>query len=72
MINCDYANQGCPQFTCVEELKNHVANCGFSPVLCSKEECSMVTNKKDRNTTRLCFANIGNSSIMAVNKHRKM
>ena len=56
MINCDYANRGCPEFTCVEELKNHVANCGFSPVLCSKEECSMVIDKKDRihHETVLC------------------
>ncbi|CAB4023733.1 E3 ubiquitin- ligase NRDP1-like [Paramuricea clavata] len=55
-INCDYANRGCPQFTSVEELKNHVANCGFSPVLCSKEECSMVIDKKDRihHETVLC------------------
>ena len=49
-INCDYPNRGCPEFTKnhVAELKNHVANCGFPPLLCSKEECSMVIDKKDR------------------------
>jgi archaellum component FlaC len=56
-INCDYANRGCPEFTGVEELKTHVANCDFAPVLCSnREECSMVINKKDRvhHETVLC------------------
>ena len=47
-INCDYASRGCPKFTSVEDLKTHVANCGFAPVLCSKENCGMVVNKQDR------------------------
>ena len=54
MINCDYANRGSPQFTYVEELKNHVANCGFSPVLCSKEECNMVIVESSTRLHVLC------------------
>ncbi|CAB4045443.1 E3 ubiquitin- ligase NRDP1, partial [Paramuricea clavata] len=34
-INCDHASRGCPEFTCLEDLKTHVVNCGYAPVLCS-------------------------------------
>ena len=47
-INCDYASRGCPEFTCVEDLTTHVANCGFAPVLCSNENCGMEINKQER------------------------
>ena len=55
-INCDYASRGCPEFTCVEDLKTHVANCGFAPVLCSNENCGMEINKqeKDHHETVVC------------------
>ena len=47
-INCDYASRGCPEYVCVEDLKTHVENCGFVPVLCSNEECGMEINKQER------------------------
>ena len=47
-INCDHASRGCPEFTCLEDLETHVANCGFVPVLCSNAECGMVINKQER------------------------
>ena len=47
-INCDHASRGCPEFICVENLENHVESCGFSPVLCSNENCSMEINKQDK------------------------
>ncbi len=47
-INCDYASRGCPEFTCVEDLKTHVTKCGFAPVLCSNEQCGMEINKQDQ------------------------
>ena len=47
-INCDYASRGCPEYVCVEDLKTHVENCGFAPVLCSNEECGMEINKQKR------------------------
>ena len=48
-INCDHANRGCPEFICVENLESHVESCGFSPVMCSNENCGMEINKQDRN-----------------------
>ena len=55
-INCDYASRGCPEFTCVEDLKTHVANCEFAPVFCSNENCGMEIDKQDQvhHETELC------------------
>ena len=55
-INCDHASRGCPGFICLEELKTHVATCGYAPVLCSKAECGMEINKQDkiRHETEVC------------------
>ena len=47
-INCDHASRGCPEFICVENLESHVENCGFSPVMCSNENCGMEINKQDK------------------------
>ena len=55
-INCDYVGRGCPEFTCLEDLKTHVANCGYAPVLCSNAECGMEINKQDKvyHETEVC------------------
>ena len=55
-INCDHANRGCPEFICLEELKTHVATCGYAPVLCSNAECGVEINKQDkvRHETEVC------------------
>ena len=55
-INCDHASRGCPKFTCLEELKTHVATCGYAPVLCSNAECGTEINKQDkvRHETEVC------------------
>ena len=55
-INCDHASRGCPEFTCLEELKTHVATCGYAPVMCSNAECGMEINKQDkvRHETEVC------------------
>ena len=47
-ISCDHASRGCPQFICVENLESHVESCGFSPVMCSNENCGMEINKQDK------------------------
>ena len=47
-INCDYASRGCPEFICVEDLENHVAKCGFAPVLCSNQNCGLVIDKQEK------------------------
>ena len=53
-INCDHASRGCPEFTCLEDLKTHVANCGYAPVLCSN--AGMEINKQDKvhHETEVC------------------
>jgi hypothetical protein len=55
-INCDYASRGCPEFTCVEDLQTHVANCEFAPVFCSNENCGKEINKQDQvhHETEVC------------------
>ena len=55
-INCDHASRGCPEFICVENLESHVESCGFSPVMCSNENCGMEINKqdKDRHENEVC------------------
>ena len=55
-INCDHASRGCHEFTCLEDLKTHVANCGYAPVLCSNAECGMEINKQDKvhHETEVC------------------
>ena len=55
-INCDHASRGCPEFTCLEDLKTHVATCGYEPVLCPISECRMEINKQDkvRHETEVC------------------
>ena len=47
-INCDHASRGCPEFICVENIESHVESCGFSPVMCSNENCGMDINKQDK------------------------
>ena len=47
-ITCDHASRGCPEFICVEDLESHVESCGFSPVMCSNENCGMEINKQDK------------------------
>ena len=55
-INCDHVSRGCPEFTCLEDFKTHVATCGYAPVLCSNAECGMEINKQDkvRHETEVC------------------
>ena len=55
-INCDHASRGCSEFTCLEDLKTHVGNCGYAPVLCSNAECGMEINKQDKvhHETEVC------------------
>ena len=47
-ITCDHASRGCPEFICVEDIESHVESCGFSPVMCSNENCGMEINKQDK------------------------
>ena len=55
-INCGHASRGCAEFICLEDLKTHVANCGYAPVLCSNAECCIEINKQDKvhHETEVC------------------
>ena len=53
-ISCDHASRGCPQFICVEDIESHVESCGFSPVMCSNENCGMEINKQDKDHHENC------------------
>ena len=45
-ISCDYASRGCPVFVCLEDLKTHVANCGYARVLFPSADGGMGITKK--------------------------
>ena len=47
-IRCDYFRRGCRETVRLEDLKTHVENCGFLPVVCSNDGCSAEINKRDR------------------------
>ena len=47
-IHCDFHPRGCLEMVQVGDLERHVVSCGFSPVQCSNEGCSVVLNSKDK------------------------
>ena len=55
-IKCDFASRGCSEFIRIEALQSHAVNCGFSPVLCSNEECGVAINRQDkvRHESEIC------------------
>ena len=55
-IRCDYYDRGCQELVQLQNLKQHVAECGFTPVLCGNQQCGEIINKRDRayHETELC------------------
>ena len=47
-IRCDYFKRGFREAVNLGDLESHVAGCGFSPVRCSNEGCSLEVNKRDK------------------------
>ena len=47
-IRCDYEDRGCRELVQLQNLNRHVAECGFSPVVCGNQGCGQTTNKRDR------------------------
>ena len=47
-IRCDYENRGCRELVQLQNLNRHVAECGFSPVVCGNQGCGETVNKRDR------------------------
>ena len=55
-IHCDFYPRGCPEMVQVENLKRHVASCGFYPVQCSNDGCNVLVNASDKlhHETEVC------------------
>ena len=47
-IRCDYEDRGCREFVQLQNLNRHVAECGFSPVVCGNQGCGETISKRDR------------------------
>ena len=55
-ISCDNAERGCGEVMELGVLDTHVADCGYSSVICSNEKCTTVVNKRDQehHETEVC------------------
>ena len=47
-IRCDYEDRGCRELLQLQNLNRHVAECGFSPVVCGNQGCGETISKRDR------------------------
>ena len=47
-ISCDNVHRGCREMMELGLLHSHVADCGYSPVICSNKKCTIVVNKRDQ------------------------
>ena len=47
-IRCENYERGCLGFVKLGDIRNHTGNCGFAPVKCSNDGCSIEVNKRDR------------------------
>ena len=47
-IRCDYEDRGCRELVQLQNLNRHVAECGFSPVVCGNRGCGQTISKRDR------------------------
>ena len=47
-ISCDHYERGCRELVQLQNLQRHVAECGFSPVVCQNQGCGKTISKRDR------------------------
>ena len=47
-IRCDYEDRGCRELVQLQDLNRHVAECGFSPVVCGNQGCNQTISNRDR------------------------
>ena len=47
-IRCDFEARGCRELLQLQNLNRHVAECGFSPVVCGNQGCGQTISKRDR------------------------
>ncbi len=47
-IRCDHYDKGCRELVQLQNLQRHVAECGFSLVVCENQGCGETISKRDR------------------------
>ncbi|CAB3986603.1 E3 ubiquitin- ligase NRDP1 [Paramuricea clavata] len=47
-IRCDHYDRGCRELVQLQNLKRHVAECGFTPGVCGNQGCGETISKRDR------------------------
>ena len=47
-IRCDHHDRGCRELVQLQNLQRHVAECGFTPVVCDNQGCGETISKRDR------------------------
>jgi hypothetical protein len=48
-LRCDHYDRGCRgELVQLQNLKRHVAECGFTPVVCGNQGCGETISKRDR------------------------
>ncbi len=79
-IRCDHYDRGCRELVQLQNLQRHVAECGFSPVVCENQGCGETISKRDRtyHESELCqfrklkCHNCGEISTMMAGVETKM
>ncbi len=79
-IRCDHYDRGCRELVQLQNLQRHVAECGFSPVVCGNQGCGETISKRDRtyHESELCqfrklkCHNCGEISTMMAGMKMKM
>ena len=79
-IRCDHYDRGCRELVQLQNLKRHVAECGFTPVVCGNQGCGEAISKRDRtyHESELCqfrklkCHNCGEISTMMAGMETKM
>ena len=79
-IRCDHYDRGCRELVQLQNLQRHVAECGFSPVVCQNQGCGETISKRDRtyHESELCqfrklqCHNCGEISTMMADMETKM
>ena len=79
-IRCDHYDRGCRELVQRQNLQRHVAECGFSPVVCENQGCGETISKRDRtyHESELCqfrklqCHNCGEISTMMAGMETKM
>ena len=79
-IRCDHYDRGCRELVQLQNLQRHVAECGFSPVICGNQGCGETISKRDRtyHESELCQSrklkchNCGEISMMIAGMETKI